>query len=93
MSPDSVARPALDASADAPALNAGSGALADLAQRERFLEALAQGLADGSASRMLLSKPVAKGDDLERVTARPLTLRGEACLSFVYKHRDRKSVV
>ena len=89
MSPDSVARPALDASADAPALNAGSGALADLAQRERFLEALAQGLADGGVSRMLLSKPTAKGDDLERVTARPLTLRGEACLSFVYKHRTK----
>ncbi len=75
----------------APALNAGTGALADLAQRERFLEALAQGVADGSASRVLLSKPVAAGkeDDLERVTARPLVLRGEACLSFVYKHATK----
>jgi len=76
------------ATASAP-LNAGAGALADLAQRERFLEALAQALADGSATRVLLSKPVAKGDDLERVTARPLVLRGERCLSFVYRHRTK----
>ena len=80
--------------ADSPAgdsspLNAGASSLADLAQRERFLEALAQGVADGSVSRVLLSKPTAKGDDLERVTARPLVLRGERCLSFVFKHRTR----
>ena len=74
---------------DSPALHAGSGALADLAQRERFLEALAQGLADGGVTRVLLSKPVDKSDDLERVSARPLTLRGERCLSLVFKHRTR----
>ncbi|MEP6504317.1 MAG: SAM-dependent methyltransferase, partial [Betaproteobacteria bacterium] len=74
---------------DAPALNAGSGSLADLAQRERFMEALARGLADGGVARVLLSKPVDKGDDLERVTALPLVLRGERCLSFVFKHRTR----
>jgi hypothetical protein len=70
-------------------LNAGSGSLADLAQRDRFLEALAQGVADGSVTRVLLSKPNAKDDDLERVTARPLVLRGERCLSFVFKHRTK----
>jgi hypothetical protein len=75
--------------ADSSPLNAGSGSLADLAQRERFLEALAQGLGEGSVTRVLLSKPTAKGDDLERVTARPLVLRGERCLSFVFKHRTR----
>ena len=70
-------------------LQAGAAALSDLAQRERFLEALARAIADGSAARVLLSKPVAKGDDLERVTARPLMLRGERVLSFVFKHRTR----
>jgi hypothetical protein len=85
VSPDPVASPA----ADAPSLHAGSDALADLAQRERFFEALAQGLADGAVARVLLSKPTTRGDDLERVSARPLTLRGEACLSFVYKHRTK----
>jgi hypothetical protein len=75
--------------ADSAPLNAGSGSLADLAQRERFLQALAQATEDGSATRVLLSKPVAKDDDLERVTARPLVLRGERCLSFVFKHRTK----
>ena len=70
-------------------LNAGSGSLADLAQRDRFFQALAQGVADGSVTRVLLSKPNAKDDDLERVTARPLVLRGERCLSFVFKHRTK----
>jgi len=76
-------------SPDSTPLNAGSGSLADLAQRERFFEALAQSIADGSATRVLLSKPVAKDDDLERVIARPLTLRGERVLSFVFKHRTK----
>jgi hypothetical protein len=77
------------ASSDSSPLNAGGAALADLAQRERFLEALAQGVADGSVTRVLLSKPADKGDDLERVTARPIVLRGERVLSFVFKHRTR----
>ena len=83
MSPDSVASP------DSLPLNAGGAALADLAQRERFLEALAQCVADGGLARVLLSKPVDKGDDLERVTARPIVLRGERVLSFVFKHRTK----
>jgi len=74
---------------DSLPLNAGAAALSDLAQRERFLAALAEGLADGSAVRILLSKPVDKGDDLERVTARPLALRGERVLSLVFKHRTK----
>ena len=86
MSPDSLSA---RSPADSSPLNAGAGALADLAQRERFLEAVAQGIADGSATRVLLSKPTVKDDDLERVTARPLVLRGERCLSFVFKHRTR----
>ena len=84
MSPESV-----ETAVDSSPLNAGVASLADLAQRERFLEALAQGVADGGVTRVLLSKPLAKGDDLERVTARPLTLRGERVLSFVFKHRTK----
>jgi hypothetical protein len=84
-----VSSDSLAPAADSAPLNAGTVALADLAQRERFLEALAQGIADGSATRVLLSKPIAKGDDLERVTARPLVLRGERCLSFVFKFRTK----
>ena len=77
------------ASVDSLPLQSGAAALGDLAQRERFLSALAEGVADGSVQRVLLSKPVDKGDDLERVTARPLVLRGERVLSFVFKHRTK----
>jgi hypothetical protein len=84
-----VSPPSPESAAPSVPLNAGSGSLADLAQRDRFLEALAQGVADGSVTRVLLSKPDAKDDDLERVTARPLVLRGERCLSFVFKHRTK----
>ena len=84
VSPESV-----ETAVDSSPLNAGAASLADLAQRERFLDALAQGVADGSVTRVLLSKPVAKGDDLERVTARPLVLRGERVLSFVFTHRTK----
>jgi len=76
-------------SVDSSPLQSGAAALSDLAQRERFLSALAESVADGSAQRVLLSKPVDKGDDLERVTARPLVLRGERVLSFVFKHRTK----
>jgi hypothetical protein len=86
--PDALAPPAAEPAA-AARLNDGRQSLADLAQRERFLDALAQALADGSAQRVVLSKPCAKGDDLERVTARPLVLRGQPCVSFVWRHRTR----
>ncbi|MEO5687763.1 MAG: SAM-dependent methyltransferase [Burkholderiaceae bacterium] len=90
MSPDSLsASPSASSLTDSSPLNAGTAALADLAQRERFFEALAQAIADGSATRVLLSKPTVKDDDLERVTARTLVLRGERCLSFVFKHRTK----
>jgi hypothetical protein len=74
---------------DAPPLAEARQSLADLAQRERFLDALAQSLQEGTAQRVVLSKPCTKGDDLERVTARPLRLRGQDCVSFVYRHRTR----
>lgn len=76
-------------SIDSRPLHSGAAALSDLAQRERFLAALAEAVADGSVQRVLLSKPVDKGDDLERVTARPLVLRGERVLSFVFRHRTK----
>ena len=75
--------------ADSLPLQSGAAALSDLAQRERFLDALATAVADGSAQRVLLSKPTDKADDLERVTARPLVLRGERVLSLVFKHRTK----
>jgi len=55
-----------------------AGALAE------FLAAAAQPF-----SKLVLSKPRAAGADLVRVTVRPVTLKGEAQLSFLYTHRTR----
>jgi len=55
-----------------------AGVLAD------FLAATAQPF-----SKLVLSKPRVAADDLVRVTVRPVTLKGEAQLSFVYTHRTR----
>ena len=40
-------------------------------------------------SRLVLSKPRAPAGDLARVTVRPLVLKGEPRLSFVYQHTTR----
>ena len=39
--------------------------------------------------KLVLSKPRVAGGDLVRVTARPVALKGEAALSFVYTHATR----
>ena len=74
-------------------LSADHAALADLARRERFFEALAQSLAEQRCVKLVLGKPRRTGAgadaDLVRVTARPLTLKGEACLSLVYRHKTK----
>jgi hypothetical protein len=86
---ENEAMPPLPDDDPVPRLGDGGRALSDLAQRERFLDAWAQSLADGTARRLVLSKPCDKGDDVQRVAARPLRLRGEACVSFVWHHRTR----
>ncbi|HET7793780.1 MAG TPA: SAM-dependent methyltransferase [Rhizobacter sp.] len=56
---------------------------------ERFLAHLAGSLADGSFAKLVLAKPARTGDDLLRVTARQVLLRGEPALSLVYTHKTR----
>ncbi|GAA0744151.1 SAM-dependent methyltransferase [Ideonella azotifigens] len=63
-------------------------ALADLARRERFLQLLADSLSQQTLTKLVLSKPRNAGD-LQRVTARPLALRGEACLSLLWHHQTK----
>jgi hypothetical protein len=80
--------------ADADAADGGrpladGDALADLARRARFAEALAASLADGRFRRLVLAKPRAGAGDVQRVSARPITLRGVACLQLVAQHRTR----
>ncbi|WP_374675265.1 SAM-dependent methyltransferase [Ideonella sp.] len=64
-------------------------ALASLARRARFLEALAQGLAGGTFRRLVLAKPRGAGD-LLRVSVRRVDLRGVPHLQFLAQHRTRE---
>lgn len=75
--------------ADAGAALAGADALADLARRARFGEALARSLAEGRFRRLVLAKPRSAAGDLQRVSARPIELRGVASLQLLAQHRTR----
>lgn len=62
--------------------------------REQFLQQLADAThaTDGPLwHRLLLTRPVAQhaGPDLQRVTVRPLALRGQPHFSFVYSHATK----
>ena len=56
---------------------------------ERFFARLAQHLAQGSLDKLVLAKHRGAGSDLARVTVRPLALRGQPHLQFVYSHATR----
>ena len=59
---------------------------------DRFFVQLGLHLVHGSLTRLVLAKPAAPGPDdadLVRLTVRPLALRGEPHLSFVYSHATR----
>ena len=64
-------------------------ALADLARRARFFEALAASLADGSFRKLVLAKPRSGAEGLLRVSARRIDLKGTACLQLVHQHKTR----
>ncbi len=63
--------------------------------RERFLQRLASlagpatACEPATAWRLLLAKPQGAEPGLQRVAVRPLLLRGQACLSFVYSHSTK----
>ncbi len=59
---------------------------------DRFFAQLDLHLAQGRLTRLILAKPAGSAPDdadLLRLTVRPLPLRGQAHLSFVYSHRTR----
>ncbi|MBQ0934332.1 class I SAM-dependent methyltransferase [Ideonella paludis] len=68
-------------------------ALADLARRERFFEAVSQSLESGRFKRLLLSKPRSGGpavaEQLQRVDVKRVQIKGQACLSLLYQHKTR----
>ncbi len=54
-----------------------------------FFASLAGHLETGSLSRLVLAKYAGPPSDLQRVTVRPLLLRGQPHLSFVHSHATR----
>jgi hypothetical protein len=75
---------------DSPTLQQRPDALADLAARARFFDALRDSLAGETFVRLVLSKPAAaEAGDLQRVSARRLELRGDDCLQLLYRHATK----
>jgi hypothetical protein len=68
---------------------AEADALADLARRARFAEALATSLAEGRFRRLVLAKPRSGAGDLQRISAKPIALRGVPSLQLLAQHRTR----
>ena len=56
---------------------------------ERFFALLDNTLAQGRFIRLVLARPQGAAPGLQRVTVRPLELRGQFCLSFLYRFDTR----
>ena len=56
---------------------------------QRFRELLAASIEQGRCLRLVLARPQGAEPDLQRVVVRPLLLRGQPQLSFVYSHATR----
>lgn len=56
---------------------------------QRWLRLVQTALSDGSFVKLLLSKPVGADATLERLTVREVQLKGERCLSFLWRHQTR----
>ena len=54
-----------------------------------FIARLDSALAGGTFAKLVLGKPRRSAGDLVRVSARPVTLKGEPQLSFVHTHQTR----
>ena len=57
--------------------------------RGDFLTLLEKSLVQNTLVKLLLSKYQGEETELQRVTIRPVTVRGQACLSFVYTYKTR----
>ena len=56
---------------------------------ELFLATVTESCATNPTPKLVLSKPRPGTDELQRVTVRPLTLKGETLWSFVHTHKTR----
>ena len=57
--------------------------------RAQFLALLATSLHQHTFIKLVLARHVGAEPDLQRVTAKPLTVKGQASLSFVYRYKTR----
>ncbi|MGQ3051722.1 MAG: class I SAM-dependent methyltransferase [Roseateles sp.] len=56
---------------------------------ERFLHLVRLALAGAQFGKLLMSGPAGDETDVERLTVRLVELRGEPCLSFLWRHRTK----
>jgi SAM-dependent methyltransferase len=56
---------------------------------ERFLATVEESFAANPSAKLVLSKPRRGNDELQRVTTRPVSLKGEMLWSFVHTHKTR----
>lgn len=57
--------------------------------RAQFLALLATSLHQHTFIKLVLARHIGAEVDLQRVTAKPLTIKGQASLSFVYRYKTR----
>jgi SAM-dependent methyltransferase len=56
---------------------------------EPFLATVAESFATNPTGKLVLSRPRPGADELQRVTVRPVSLKGETLWSFVHTHKTR----
>ncbi|QXH47966.1 SAM-dependent methyltransferase [Pseudomonas xanthosomatis] len=57
--------------------------------RDQFLSLLADALRDASLGKLVLARHVGSDASLQRIIAKPVQIKGEACLQLVYRHQTR----
>ena len=57
--------------------------------RAQFLDRLDASLQGSTLVKLVLARHVGADDTLQRIIAKPLTVKGQACLSLVYRHQTR----
>lgn len=57
--------------------------------RAQFLSLIDEALSAGTLSKLVLARHVGADPTLQRIIAKPLLVKGQACLSLVYRHQTR----
>ncbi|HKS14513.1 MAG TPA: SAM-dependent methyltransferase [Pseudomonas sp.] len=57
--------------------------------RAQFLDMLDASLQGNTLVKLVLARHVGADDTLQRIIAKPLVVKGQACLSLVYRHQTR----